>query len=218
MFGVQEAKVTKDNFIHDLAAVGLGKRDRGAARGNTRHWRVIFGGVSAVVIVWPRWRENLMEAERCPATPEDEEAVYGSSLRVNKALLFTDPPAAAALFSWLFIGAGGDRRSSRAERGGVALFWGGDPGRRGVREKVVIGYGECGTRDVSELDRRDGLRRHERGWNYPEGKSKGHSFHAQNSRWRLNRSTIPPQIKASAIKQPPPNAGVGEAALFVDGR
>lgn len=120
-FGVQGANVTKDNFIHDLAAVSLGKRDCGAARGNTQHWRVIFGA-SAAVIVWPRWRENLMEAKRCPATPEDEEAVYGSSPRVNKALLFTHPPAAAALFSWLFIGAGGDRRSSRAERGGVALF------------------------------------------------------------------------------------------------
>lgn len=55
MFGVQETNVTKDSFTHDVAAASLGKSDCGAARGNKRHWRVIFGEASAVVIVWPRW-------------------------------------------------------------------------------------------------------------------------------------------------------------------
>lgn len=108
MFGVQEANVTKDNFIHELAAVGSGERDRG----NARHWRVIFGGVSAVVIVWPRWRENLMEAKRRPATPEEEEAVYGSSLRVNKALLFPGPPPPPLYSRGCLLGTGGPREGA----------------------------------------------------------------------------------------------------------
>lgn len=97
--------------------LSAGKRGGGAARGNTPHWRVILGGVSAVVIVWPRWRGK---ARRCPATPEDEEAVYGSSLRVNEVLFFTDPPPPLYSRGCLLgrAGAGGWERGR-----GLALGW-----------------------------------------------------------------------------------------------
>lgn len=100
---------------------------------------------------------------------------------------------AAALFSWLFIGAGaGDRRSSRAERGGVALFWGGDPGRRGAREKVVIGCRECGTRDVSGLDRRDGSEAIQAGMELPG---------VEEERSEFSRPKLTPEVHSSSKDQ-----------------
>lgn len=91
---------------------------------------------------------------------------------------------------------------------------------------MVIGCRECGTRDVSGLDRRDGSEAIRAGMELPGVEEERSEF----SRPKLTPEALKgPQLLqrskhqsvrsggGSAIKQPPSNAGAVEAALFVDG-